>query len=190
MKNIHTAIVVVLVLFISGCAVKPEVSWDYNHQVDWSELSSWAWFKTEGRKNNNRIESLMAQRVHAQALQDLAAKGLQQVPAKEANVWLSWGFTEKSKIHGQTYAGGFYGSPNPWFVSDWPSEVVMNSYDVGRLTLSAIDPENRVVIWQGVASQRLTSDMTPEEQREYISRSVDSLLEKFPPLDNSTPSQQ
>ena len=190
MKNVHAVIVAVLVLFISGCAVKPEVSWDYNHQVNWSELNSWAWFTSEGQKKNNRILSLMAQRVHAQVSQDFAAKGLQQVPAKDANVWLSWGFTEKSKIHGQSYGGGFYAAPYPWYVSNWPSEVVVNSYEVGRLTLSVIDPENRMVIWQGIASQRLTSDMSPEEQREYISKSVDSLLAKFPPPENYIPSQQ
>ncbi|WP_067517542.1 DUF4136 domain-containing protein [Endozoicomonas ascidiicola] len=190
MKYLHTVAIAALILFVSGCAVKPDVSWDYNHQVDWAVLNSWAWFSASGDEKNNRILSLMAQRVHDQVSQDLAGKGLKQVPADKAQLWLGWGFTEKSKLQSQSYGGGFYYAPYPWYMSNWPSEVVVNSYEVGRLTLNVIDPTNRRVIWQGIASQRLTSDMSPEEQKEYISKSVDSLLAKFPPPENYIPSKQ
>ena len=176
---------VLFTVFLTGCAAKPEVSWDYNQQINWPLMTTWAWFQP-GRDNDNRILSLMAQRVHWQVSQDLAAKGLQEVPAQQASLWLSWGFTEKSKLQGTSYNSGFYSSgfyygPYPWMMTNWPSEVVVNSYEVGRLTLNVIDPANHHVIWQGIASQRLTSDMSPEEQREYITTSVNSLLEKFPP---------
>ncbi|USE36086.1 DUF4136 domain-containing protein [Endozoicomonas sp. SCSIO W0465] len=179
---------VLLTMFLAGCAAKPEVSWDYNPQIDWPAMTTWAWFQPE-RDNNNQIISLMAQRVHLQVLQDLATKGLQEVPAQQASMWLSWGFTEKSKLEGTAYNtfynGGFY--YGPWMMTNWPSQVVVNSYEVGHLTLNVIDPANNRVIWQGIASQRLTSDMSPEEQREYITKSVNSLLEKFPPPVNYIP---
>ncbi|WP_419534241.1 DUF4136 domain-containing protein [Endozoicomonas sp.] len=180
---------VLLAVFLTGCAAKPEVSWDYNHQINWPSMTTWAWFQP-GRDKDNRIMSLMAQRVHLQVSQDLAAKGLQEVPAQQAGMWLSWGFTEKSKLEGTSYNNGFYYGPYPWMMTNWPSEVVVNSYEVGRLTLNVIDPANNHVIWQGIASQRLTSDMSPEEQREYITKSVNSLLEKFPPPVNYIPQSQ
>lgn len=187
MKQYLTPLIL-LVVFLAGCAVKPEVSWDYNHEVNWSTMTTWAWFQP-GREKDNRIMSLMAQRVHLQVSQDLAAKGLQEAAAQEASMWLSWGFTEKSKLEGSSYNNGFYYAPYPWVMSNWPSEVVVNSYEVGRLTLSVINPANNHIIWQGIASQRLTSDMSPEEQREYITASVNSLLEKFPPPVNYIPQQ-
>lgn len=181
---------VLFTLLLAACATKPEVSWDYNQQINWPSMTTWAWFQPP-RDKDQRILSLMAQRVHQQVAQDLAAKGLSEVPAQEASMWLSWGFTEKSKLQGTAYSSfynnGFYYGSYPWMMSNWPSEVVVNSYEVGRLTLRVIDPSNNYVIWQGIASQRLTSDMSPEEQQEYITKSVNSLLVKFPPPVNYIP---
>ena len=181
----------VLTVFLAGCAARPEVSWDYNQQINWPSMTTWAWFQP-GQGRGNRVLSLMAQRVHLQVSQDLAAKGLQEVPAQQASMWLSWGFTEKSRLEGTAYNSfysGFYNGfyNGPWMMTNWPSEVVVNSYEEGRLALNVIDPANNHVIWQGIASQRLMSDMSPEEQREYITTSVNSLLEKFPPPVNYIP---
>lgn len=184
----YLPLLVFLMIFLSGCASHPEVSWDYDHQINWSSMKTWAWFQP-GKEGDNRVRSLMAQRVHLQVSQDLAAKGLQEVPAKSASMLLSWGFTEKSRLEGTAYNNGFYYSPYPWMMTNWPSQVVVNSYEVGRLTLNIIDPATNAVVWQAIASQRLTSDMSPEEQREYITQSVNSLLEKFPPPVNYIPQQ-
>lgn len=179
---------VLFTVFLTGCAAKPEVSWDYDQQINWPSMTTWAWFQPQ-RDRDNRVLSLMAQRVHLQVSQDLAAKGLQEVSAQQASMWLGWGFTEKSRLEGTAYNsfynGGFY--YGPWMMTNWPSEVVVNSYEEGRLTLNVIDPANNNIIWQGIASQRLTSDMSPEEQRDYITTSVNSLLEKFPPPVNYLP---
>ena len=60
--------------------------------------------------------------------------------------------------------------------------VVVNSYEVGRLTLTVIDPVTDHIVWQSVASEKVNDNMTPDEQRKYISDSVSGMLKHFPPL--------
>ena len=179
-------------VFLAGCAAKPNVSWDYNRQVDWPAMTTWAWHQP-GMDTNDPVLSLMAQRVRQQVTLGLATKGLREVSADHASMWVSWGFTEQSKmenIHYSTpiYYGTYpyYGALGPygWGIGAWPAPVVTNSYEEGRLTLRVVNPVNNYVIWQGVASQRLNSNMSPQEQGEYITQSVNSLLAKFPPPAN------
>lgn len=181
--------IALLTVFLAGCAVKPDVSWDYNRQVNWPAMTTWAWHQPN-LNTSDPVLSLMAQRVRQQVVQGLAAKGLREVPADQASIWLSWGFTEQSKLENVSYSTPlYYGAYRPygafgpygWGIGAWPSQVVTNSYEEGRLALRVINPVNNYVIWQGVASQRLSANMSPREQDEYITKSVNSLLAKFPP---------
>lgn len=170
------------VVFLAGCAAKPNVSWDYSHQIDWPTMTTWAWHQPS-LGTSDPVLSLMAQRVRQQVALGLATKGLREVPADQARIWLTWGFTEQAKLESVYSPSPSYGAMGPyiWGFSGWSSRVVTNSYEEGRLSLRVINPVNNYVIWQGVASQRLSSNMSPQVQSEYITRAVDGLLAKFPP---------
>ena len=181
MKNAFPFTTVLVLILISACTVKPQVNWDYNPHVSWHNLKTWAWMEPKGKFKDRMIHGFMSQRVH-QAVDDaLMKKGLKKVDAKDANVWLSWSFTERKRLEETRYNAGFSWYPYPWMMSSWPTETIIDTYEEGYLTLNMINPKTKNLLWQGVARHRLTGSMSPEEKREYIRSAVDRLLSSFPP---------
>ncbi len=181
MKQAYPLISLAVLTLLSACTVKPQVNWDYNPQVDWSNLKTWAWMEPKGKFKERMIHGFMSQRVHRAIEQDMVLKGMKEVAAKDANVWLSWGFTEKKRLQETRYNAGFSWYPYPWMMSSWPTETIIDTYQEGYLTLNMINPKTKNLVWQGVARHRITGSMSPGEKTEYINSSIIDILSGFPP---------
>ncbi|GFS07587.1 hypothetical protein ElyMa_006572700 [Elysia marginata] len=186
MKLTNSLVAAVLLMLLSACTVKPQVNWDYDPQVNWSNLKTWAWMEPKGKFKERMIHGFMNQRVHHAVEQDMALKGLKEIAAKDADIWLSWGFTTKRRLEETRYNAGFSWYPYPWMMSSWPTETIIDTYQEGYLTLNMINPKTKNLVWQGVANHRITGSMSPTDKRAYITSTVDRLLSAFPPDDSNT----
>jgi hypothetical protein len=75
----------------------------------------------------------------------------------------------------ETYYSGGWGY---WDGGGW-STTVEKTYDVGTLTVDLFDAKTKRVLWQGVATDDMSS--RPKKQARNFEKQVEKMFKDFPP---------
>jgi hypothetical protein len=181
----------ILAVFLNGCSsVKFES--DYDTSVDFTQyktLEYYGWDKGSDALINNKDRKLIEKSFGSEFLR----RGIKPIGRAEGGdlvVTLYLVTESKSTYSGMTthvggnygalgYGGFFnYGPGYGW--QDGMSSTTFSEIDmkVGTLICSVFDPERKILIWEGVATKKISKD--PRKREKNIPRVVSGIMKNFP----------
>lgn len=109
----------------------------------------------------------------------LASKGLQAVPAAEADVLVKHFFKREQRYDGSVVQFGMgYGWNRMAVGATTPVEgEVTEEY---KLVVQLIDRQSQDVVWQATSRDRLDDEMASERRKAHINQAVTDMFEHFP----------
>ena len=187
-------LVCLLVLAAAGCAVTPDVRTDSAPGVDFKQFRTFS-FLPSLSTDRAGYHTLVSQQLTFSTRRELEVRGLEFVadPAK-ADVLVNFHTDVSEQLRVRTVPDPWVGSSywnhrrgryGPWRGhSTWPgpsSRIEVDQMSLGRLSVDVIDRKQNMLVWEGVASQRLTqrtmSGLGPE-----MDNAVHLIFRQFPVL--------
>jgi hypothetical protein len=180
---LHFTVLWLAVLVVAGCS-SISVTSDWDTSVDFSQFKTFVVLENEEPSINRLIE----QRVRAAIVEDLTAKGLQQVDvADQADLAFAYQVTTEERTSFQTVHSGWGAYGYPYSRSSWyggtlaSSRTTQVNYTVGTLVIAAFEVDNETLVWEGSGSGVVNPSTSPEQSTQKIKEAVQSILESFPP---------
>lgn len=187
-----------LLLLASACGPSIDVRSDFNPEVDFSKLHTFAWMPVATETGDPRADSpILAGRVRRATVAEMKAKGFREVLPKDSPdfyVTYQAAIDHKMSVRSTpTYVGGVgyagYGyrgwGGRPWGgpVGYVGNETSVKQYDQGTLIIDVIDRERDDLIWRGSAQAKLRKDddRSSKERDKAAKEVVHEILEGFPP---------
>lgn len=167
-----------LVVLLQGCS-PITVQSDYDHSLDFSKYKTFAWTSTEGKKHTRRhhkrgqmdkeYQALMNKRLKSNFEKVLIPKGFTKTSPENADLLFMYHFGVKSKIeHWRAPRGG-------------GGRSIRVPVTENNIVLEMIERKTNDLVWRGWAEGEVTN-MSNEDKD--IKKSVEAILEDFPPQDN------
>ncbi len=156
-------------LAIATLALAQDVRTDYDHHANFSQYHTYYWAKVQ------TTDPLWQRRIQDAVDHQLQAKGWQRVE-DGGDVALTAVGSARNQQEYQTFYDGLGG----WRWGGFGETTTqVETYRVGALVLDFYDAHNKQLIWRGVAQDTLSDK--PEKNEKKLEKSVDKMLEHFPP---------
>lgn len=164
--------VIALLLFASCSSVR--VASDYDTSVNFTQYNSYAFFKPGIDKAE--ISDLDKRRILRAIDSEMSTKGMQKSETPDVMISFFTKATERVNVYQNHYGWG-----HPWgwgWGHPWGGSTVSKTTE-GTLYIDIIDAKTNELIWQGIGTAPLVSDMEKKEAR--IKEIVQKILERYPP---------
>jgi hypothetical protein len=163
MKSLNACVIIYFFALFIGCSaphktIYHDVTHDYDVAVDFRQIKTYNWVKMP---STSRIDDFNQIRVKNVVNAKLKSLGL-SVKIDNPDVFL-------------VMYGGGYKAVDMTVMMDYAV------YDVGRLKLAMYDAESHNEIWWAESRADLFFEMTPTQKDEVIEKSVQRILEYYPP---------
>lgn len=178
-------------LLIVGCASSPQVRSSAAPGVNIGTFKTFSFF-SDLSTDRAGYHSLISQQLMSSARREMEARGFTFVAdAAQADLLVNFHTHVADQVRVRStpdpwmnnafwhHRGGFY---QPWpGHRGWPthSQVSVDQFSEGRLSIDVIDAEEKVVVWEGVSSQRLTQ-RTINELGPALDNAVHHIFKQFP----------
>lgn len=180
MKISHLIVIVIVsAALLSGCS-STTVNSDYDHDVDFSKYSTFAWYDhSESKYKPQQPNQIVDARIHRAIASEFLAKGLKQTAPDKADVLITYHTSSEQKVdvyhsgygYGYGYWGGYWG---PY--GNMPTTTV-SQYDVGTLIVDVIDRGTNDLVWRGMIQKALSQRDSSEER---INGFIKKVLRDYP----------
>jgi hypothetical protein len=171
---------VIVVMLASGCS-GVRVATDYDRSVDLHALKTYAWATPRRQPTGDpRLDNpLLEARIERAIESAMNTQGLRPADPGDADFLVAYhvvidqrsDVTEVPTGFGyRGFWGGFYGS-----------RVQVDQYEVGTLLIDFIERASDRLVWRGSGEARLHDRGSPEDRDARAQRTVDAILERFPP---------
>jgi len=173
----------VLGFALAACA--PQVTIDFDRDVEFTHYRTYAWEK--GTPVNN---DLVDRRIIKAIDNQLTARGYQKTESNP-DMYVAYHAALSEEIYYNTTSMGvgygpgwgpgygWYGRGGGWGMSSGTSVTTPNKVVTGTLNVDIFDAKNKQMIWRGTGSETVSQD--PEENTEKIHEVTSAMFEKFPP---------
>jgi len=178
-------------LLIAGCASSPQVRSSAAPGVNLGTFKTFSFFH-DLSTDRAGYHSLISQQLMASARREMEVRGFTYVadPA-QAELLVNFHAHVADQVRVRS-------TPDPWmnntfwhhrrgFYQPWPghrgwpthSQVTVDQFSEGRLSIDLIDAKENVLVWEGVSSQRLTQ-RTINELGPALDNAVHHIFKQFP----------
>jgi len=181
----------VLAMALSGCATTPDIRTDAAPGVDFRAFSTFSFYPSLSTDRAG-FHSLVSQQLTFSTRREMEVRGYRFVadPA-EADLLINFHTHVADQLRVRSvpdpwigpgywnHRRGFY---DPWRGhSSWPSHnrVEVDQVSEGRLSVDVIDRRQNMLVWEGVASQRLTQ-RTMNDLGPALDEAVHLVFRRFP----------
>lgn len=182
-----TLIVTILGAFsLFGCA-SISISSQYDPQVDFSVYKTFSWIpKPEDRKPATDLAPELRQRLRDALGAALGAKGLSKVDSSSADIHVVYYYYLGTKPRYWVSNWGY--SYHPWRATPWgyvydpwrnewgPTQVVVDTIEVGTLIIDIIDTKSNELVWRSRGRGETGTSTADTRLMEMAKR----ILEGFP----------
>lgn len=176
---------------LSGCAVSPTIRTDAAPGVNFGEFRTFSFF-TPLSTDRAGFHSLVSRQLMFSTRREMEVRGFQFVedPA-EADVLINFHAHVAEQIRVRSvpdpWVGGSYwnhrrGFYDPWRGhSHWPNHnrVEVDQFSEGRLSVDVVDRRQNMLVWEAVASKRLTQ-RTLNDLGPAMDDAVHAMFRRFP----------
>ena len=190
MRSATVTLVSIFALTIGLACSSLRVSSDWDTEVDYSKIRSYAWIgQGSGVEGVEGMSSLLDQRIRRAVQETLSSKGLSEVDRQQADVLVSYHLGIEKKLDVQTvhrgygYRYGGYGRYRGYGAGGGYTETRVTEYAEGTFLLDLIDPQKMELIWRGSAQSRISRRTSPEKREQRVREVVERVLAQYPPSD-------
>lgn len=160
---------VLVLIALSGCAVSPTITTDASPDADFAGFQTFS-FLPSLSTDRAGYHTLVSQQLMFSTRRELEVRGIEFVDdPDEADILVNFHVDVIQELRVRTvqdpWVGPSYwnhrrGRYSPWRAhSNWPGPATQTQVDQisrGRLNVDVIDRRLNMLLWEGVASQRLT----------------------------------
>jgi len=182
----------IMVLALAGCAITPNVRTDSAPGVDFNQFRTFS-FLPSLSTDRAGYHTLVSQQLSFSTRRELEVRGLEFVAyPSQADLLVNFyaDISEQLRVRqvhepwvGSSYWNYRRGRYNPWRGhAAWPgpsSRVHVDTVSTGRLSVDVIDRAQNMLVWEGVAGQRLTQ-RTMNDLGPAMDNAVHELFRQFP----------
>ncbi|MCM4155270.1 DUF4136 domain-containing protein [Gramella sp. AN32] len=170
-----TPLLLLLAVFFTSCS-SVRVASDYDREANFGNYGSYAFFKPGIDKAD--ISDLDKKRILRAIEVEMEKKGFTKSEDPDLLVSIFTKTNENINIYqgGNPYWGYGWGW-SPWY---WGSGFnTVNRTSEGTLYIDLIDSEGKELVWQGMGTAALASEVNKKQER--INEIVAKIMEKYPP---------
>ncbi|SHG55091.1 protein of unknown function [Salegentibacter echinorum] len=169
-----TPVLLLLAVFVSSCS-SVRVASDYDREVNFNQYSSYAFFKPGIDKAE--ISDLDKKRILRAIEAEMQRKGFTKSQNPDLLVSIFTKTNENINIYQNNMGYGYGWGWHPWY---WGSGYnTVNRTSEGTLYIDLIDADGKELVWQGMGTAALASDVNKKQKR--INEIVQEILAKYPP---------
>jgi hypothetical protein len=165
---------------LAGCSTL-QVNSDYDRAVDFTQYTTFD-FLPAPEISNPLVYARVSEAVEA----ELVGKGLRREAGSAGLlVALHGRMSKQTQIDTTTYGygwGGGWGYWNRWGYGGMGSATTtVREVPVGTLIVDLVDAKEKKMVWQGVASDSLDPNSSPEMKDYRVKNAVKKMFASFPP---------
>jgi hypothetical protein len=166
---------VVAIIFLGLLVMAQEVSTDYDHSYDFSQLHTFS--VKIGTSWGNQLSEERAKEAVSKAL---VQRGWQ--PADEASadaLVVIHGATESKKTLDTFYSGGWGGYGWGGFGAPGTATTSVNEYRVGTMVVDVFAAKSKKLVFRGTGQDEISDK--PEKNIKKIEKGAEKIFKNFPP---------
>lgn len=175
------------IMLLNGCASSTKIQSDYDHSVDFSQYRTYDYYSPMGVENPN-YSSLLGQMFREAIDAQMLPKGYVKSDNPDILINVSARLEDKTKV--STYSdpmmsgGGYYGYRggmyDPWGGYGYGTTTHVSQYTEGTVNVDMVDPDQKRMIWEGIAIGRIDEKQSSAELREDIRAGVAEMFANYP----------
>lgn len=154
----------VFVLFVSGIALAQKVSVQTDPGTDFTKYKTYAWGPESHKAPNPMTDQSIVEGIDAQ----LASHGLTKV-TENPNLLVMYHTSVDQSVEWNSF-GGFRGFGM--------SSGNVNKVYTGQLMIDIVDPAGKKYVWQGTASDTVSSDQNKTQKE--LTKALQKMFSNFP----------
>ena len=171
---------VFLIAYISACATPgPKVSSSHDPDTNFESLMTFGFMPELGTDRPGGIRTPLSIMLMNSISKELEKRGMRQVDSPEVLLNFFVNVEQRLDVYRipttRSYYGYRYGRYRTW----GSYETRVFEYNQGTLSIDLVDPQRKMLVWEGVAQGRLRSDITKVTQ-ERVDEVVGAVLAEFP----------
>ena len=166
---------------MAGCATGPTIITNANPQVNMAGFSTFNFMRPLSTDRDNGVRTPLSAMLMSAMTREMKLRGFQQSDSPdllinffvnvESRMWVRQSpraMAPPSVFH--NYRSARYRA--------WPGyETTIAQYERGTLSVDLVDPAGNVLVWEGVAMQRLQSPQVTQQQVDEV---VAQVMARFP----------
>ena len=175
-----------LVMLLAGCATPgPTITTNANPETVFSSFGTYNFMQPLSTDRSNGVRTSLSTMLINSMSREMADRGLEQSDTPDLLVNFFVNTEERMRVRTVPNTSSFHGYRMGRY-STWRGyQTRVTNYTQGTLAIDLIDPANNVLAWEGVAQDRLRTDISQvtQEQSDDVVRQV---MAQFMPVKSSS----
>ena len=180
-------IVLLLVVFASGCASKPKLRSAYDDSVDFSQYKTYNFYSDAGPEAEG-YQGLFSQYMITAIDKEMQDRGYTKSNAPDLMVNFNANLQDKTKVTTSPSmsgygAGGYYGYRggyyDPWGGYGYGTDTHVSQYTEGTFNIDLVDPKKKQLVWEAVSVGKINDD-TFDNLQQKIMEGVPKFFALYP----------
>ena len=172
-KISRSLVVLLLVVFASGCASKPKLRSAYDDSVDFSQYRTYNFYSDAGPEAEG-YQGLFTQYMISAINIEMQARGYTLSDAPDLMVNFNANLQDKTKVTTSPsmntggyygYRGGHYGA---WGGYGYGTDTHVSQYTEGTFNIDLVDPRRQTLVWEAVSVGKITDDTFDNLQQKVM----------------------
>jgi hypothetical protein len=187
-KIFRCSLILLLVVFASGCASKPKLRSAYDDTVDFSEYKTYNFYADAGPESQS-YQGLFSQYMITAINLEMQARGYTLSNAPDLLVNFNANLQDKTKVTTSPSmgmgmgAGGYYGYRggmyDPWGGYGYGTDTHVSQYTEGTFNIDLVDPKRKQLVWEAVSVGRI-DDKTFDNLQQKVMEGVPKFFVLYP----------
>jgi hypothetical protein len=181
-ERLNRVLIVVAIAMLAACATGPSVVTNSDPGADWTQYRTFGFFDPLGTDRGG-VRSLASQQLRASTQREMQAAGF-RLAERDPDLLIDFFISTRETLQtrpsssvGMHHSRGRYRTWSGWSYSASTTEVVQRTE--GTLAVSIVDRARNQMVWEGAASQRVSSS-TRENQSEVLDTAIAEIFARFP----------
>ena len=184
-KIFRCSLVLLLVVFASGCASKPKLRSAYDDSVDFSQYKTYNFYSDVGPEAEG-YQGLFTQYMVTAINIEMQARGYTLSDAPDLMVNFNANLQDKTKVttspsmYGGSsyygYRGSHYGG---WGGYGYGTDTHVSQYTEGTFNIDLVDPKRKMLVWEAVSVGKI-NDETFDNLQQKVMEGVPRFFNLYP----------
>lgn len=171
---------VFLIALISACAApSPKVSSSVDPDIHFESLKTFGFMPELGTDRPGGIRTPLSNMLINAISKELRARGMSQADSPDVLVNFFVNVDQRLDVYRVPSTRSYYGYRYRRYRTWGGYETRVREYNQGTLSIDVVDPQRKMLAWEGVAQGRLRSDIV-EVTQERVDVVVAAIMAEFP----------
>jgi hypothetical protein len=164
-------------LLVACASTGPNVVGRADPKADFDAIKTFGLFTPLATDRPGGIRMPLSELLASAVIQQLEARGMRQSPHPDVLVNVFVNTEQRMEVRQVPTASSYHGYRRGRYRAWSGYEARVSEYAQGTLAIDMIDPSRKMLVWEGIARDRLTSAEVSEAQ---VDKAVAAVFKEFP----------